>query len=160
MYFVLTHWTNIKSEHSEWYLEVLKDQMAYVILHRQKLLELDYVKKMVYDEIDFQKKMTGGGMPARTLMLAAKTLHDIIETQSKLEKEIPNINNITNRQAKTPEEMQQIEASIVAGLSPELKEKYEEIKRQRETALEQRYREDPTGGNVNLAEHQEDTFIV
>ena len=99
---VYRYMTKIKSEHSEWYLEVLKDQMAYVILHRQKLLELDYVKKMVYDEIDFQKKMTGGGMPARTLMLAAKTLHDIIETQSKLEKEIPNINNITNRQAKTP----------------------------------------------------------
>lgn len=151
--------SKIKAEHSEWYLNILKDQMAYIILHRQKLLELDHVKKMIYDEIDLQKKMTGGMQP-RTLLVAAKTLHDIIFTQSRLEKEIPNINNITSKQVKTPEELQQIEASIVAGMTPDLQEKYEQMKREQQKAMDKLYEEDPSGGNVNLAEHKEDTYII
>ena len=134
----------------------LKDQTAFIILHRRKLLELDLYKRMLHDKI----AVAGGisNIKPDQLNRIVVTLTNITITQSKPEKEFPILMNLQS--TKKPEEMQQIEAEIVAGLSQEMKVQYEKTKQKEMQQLESIYRENPTGSNVNLAEHPEDTFIV
>lgn len=155
---VYSYISDLNAETSGWFLDMMKNQMSYITLHRQNLLEIDLVKQMVYDKIDAE-----GGIkeiPARTLTMMAKTLHDLISTKSRLEKEIPNINTITSNEVKSPEEMQQLEAAIVNGLPNDLKRKYEELKQKEKQQLETALREDPTAGYVNLSDFKSDQFVI
>ena len=147
----------LKQESNAWYLELLKDQTAYVILHRRKLLELDLYKKMINDKIT----LLGGisGINPNVLNRMMLTLLAITKTQSDLEKEIPKIFNITAG-VKSHEEIIDIEHSIVSGLTGELRQEYEKKMLQEKQKIEREYIEDPTHGNVNLAEFKEDTYVI
>ena len=147
---------DLRQDHAKDFLDMMKDQTAFIILHRRKLLELDLYKRMLHDKI----AVAGGisNIKPDQLNRIVVTLTNITITQSKLEKEFPILMNLQS--TKKPEEMQQIEAEIVAGLSQEMKVQYEKTKQKEMQQLESIYRENPTGSNVNLAEHPEHTFIV
>lgn len=146
----------LEQEYSKDFLDMMKNQTAFIILHRRKLLELDLYKKMLHDKIAVQGGITS--IKADVLNRIVVTLTNITITQSKLEKEFPLLMNLQSE--KKPEEMQQIEAEIVNTLSPEMKQQYEKQRSKQMLELEQTYQKDPTGGNVNLSEHPEDTYII
>lgn len=151
----------MKSQGSEWYLSVLKDQMTYINWHRFKLEELNGLKRMLYDKIEHEGGLTF--IPSRTLVAICKVLHDIISTQSTLEQQIPHVNAM-QAQAKehhSPEQLRMIEAQIIENIEdPDLKQKFEKIRVEEIRKQEEEYLKDPTSGNVDLSKHQEDTFIV
>ena len=41
----------VKAEHNLWYYEMLKDQTAFIILHRQKILSIELYKRMLHEKI-------------------------------------------------------------------------------------------------------------
>jgi hypothetical protein len=151
----------MKSEGSETYLHLLKDQMEYINLFLYKLQELNSIKTMLYDKIEYE-----GGLnliSSKTLVAVCKVLRDIIATQADLEQHIPYIHGM-QAQANvnhTPEQLRMIEASIISTIpDPILKSKYEKIRLEEIKKSEEQFANDPTGGNINLSEYPEDTYIV
>jgi hypothetical protein len=153
-----TVWLYVKemeTDTSGWYLHLVKDQMAYVILHRRKLLALDLQAQMIHDKI-----MHEGGLlmiKAGTLNNFVRTLKDITMAQAELEKEIPNINSIITKKVKTPEEVKAIEAEIVQGLPEDLREAYErkeQLKKEKQLELE------GNGEVIDLSQYPKDSFII
>lgn len=151
----------MKSEGSGTYLHLLKDQMEFINLYLYKLQELSGIKTMLYDKIEQE-----GGLPfisSKTLVAICKVLRDIIATQADLEQHIPYIQGM-QVQAKannSPEQLKMIEASIISTIpDPTLKSKYEQIRLEEIKKAEEQYKRDPTGGNINLSEYSEDTYIV
>ncbi|KAA2279057.1 hypothetical protein [Candidatus Nitrosocosmicus sp. SS] len=151
----------MKSEGSEWYLSVLKDQITYINWHRFKLEELNGIKHMLYDKIQNEGGLTF--IPARTLVAICKVLHDVISTQSTLEQQIPYVNSMY-AQAKnnqSPEQLRMLEAQIIESIDdPDMKKKYNEIRMQEIKKAEEDYNKDPNNGKINLSEYPEDTYIV
>jgi hypothetical protein len=151
----------MKSEGSETYLHLLKDQMQYIKLYLYKLQELNGVKTMLYDKIEHE-----GSLPfisSKTLVSICKVLRDIIVTQSQLEQQIPYVNSMQAHATAnhTPEQLRLIEASIINTIpDPVLKSKYEQIREEEIRKAEEEFNRDPTGGNINLSEYPEDTYIV
>lgn len=153
---IYTYIEELKQIHNKWYLELLKDQTAYVILHRQKLLALDLYKKMIHDKIAL-----AGGLSAikpDTLNRLVMTLTSITVSQSRLEREIPHLFNITN--SKSPEELHDLENSIVEGLPKDLRDQFWKEEKRKIAIREQKIIQDPNAGYVNLSEFKSDQFVI
>ena len=149
----------MKSEGSETYLHLLKDQMEYINLYLYKLQELNSLKTMLYDKIEHE-----GGLnliSSKSLVSICKVLRDVIATQVDLEQQIPYIQGM-QAQAKannSPEQLKIIEASIISTIpDPILKSKYEQIRIEEIKKAEEQYKRDL--GYINLDEYPKDTYVV
>jgi hypothetical protein len=151
----------MKSEGSETYLHLLKDQMEYINLYLYKLQELNGIKTMLYDKIEYEGGLTS--IPSKTLVVICKVLRDIIATQADLEQFVPYIQGM-QAQAKanhSPEQLKMIEASIISTIpDPILKAKYEQIRLEEIKKAEEQSKKDPTDDLINLSEYTKDTDYV
>lgn len=151
----------MKSEGSETYLHLLKDQMEYINLFLYKLQELNSIKTMLYDKIEHE-----GGLniiSSKSLVAICKALRDVIATQVDLEQQIPYIQGMQAQAHAnhTPEQLRMIEASIISAIpDPTLKSKYEQIRIEESKKAEEEYNRDLTDNYINLSEYPEDTYIV
>jgi hypothetical protein len=151
----------MKSEGSETYLHLLKDQMEYINLYLYKLQELNGIKTMLYDKIEHE-----GGLSvisSKTLVSICKALLETIATQADLEQYIPYIQGMQT-QAKanhTPDQLKIIEDSIISTIpDPILKAKYEQIRLEEAKTEEEQNARDQTEGYINLSEYTKDTDYV
>jgi hypothetical protein len=151
----------MKSEGSETYLHLLKDQMEYINLFLYKLQELNGIKTMLYDKIEHEGGLSS--ITSKTLVSICKVLRDIIATQADLEQYIPYIQGM-QAQAKanhSPEQLKIIEASIISTIpDPVLKSKYEQIRLEEVKKEEEEYAKAQTDGYINLSEYTKDTDYV
>lgn len=146
----------IRREGSKYYLDLLKDHTAYIILHRQKLLTLELYRKMLHEKIDAE----GGVKNIRpdTLNRIVTTLVNITVSESRLEKEIPTLFNIQAQ--RTPEEMKQIEDEIVAGLPKSLQDSLIKQEMKRQEDRDRRLKENPSEELIDLDQYPKDSFVV
>lgn len=149
------------NQSSKAYLDLLKDKSAFIVLHRRKLLALELYRSMIHDKI----AAMGGiqGVKGETLNRFIQTLLHITVTESRLEKEIPQLFNVT--ETMRPEQIKTLEDEIVSGLPKDLQDQFlkENNRRQRqlEAALQQ-----ANGGAlsteelIDLDSYPKDTHVI
>jgi hypothetical protein len=155
---IYSYMKKIRNTGSKYYLDLLKDNTAYIILHRQKLLALELYRRMIHDNIAAQ----GGVNVIRpdTLNRMITTLVNITVTESRLEKEIPSLFNMQQHSQQTPEQIRQLEDEIVAGLPKELREQFNKEELRKKEEREKRLEENPSEENIDLDQYPKDSFVV
>ena len=147
------------NQSAKYYLHFLKDKSAYIVLHRRKLLALELYRAMIHSKIEAM----GGiqGIKGETLNRFIQTLLHITVTESRLEKEIPQLFNM--QETMRPDQIRSLEEEIVSGLPKDLREQFmkENHRRQRqlEAALEAKG-ELGTSDLLDIDQYPKDTFVV
>lgn len=148
------------NQSSKFFIPLLKERSAFMILHRRKLLALEMYRAMIHDKI----KSVGGiqGIKAETLNRMIQTLLQITVTESRLEKEIPQLFNIAEHMK--PEDIRSLEEEVVAGLPKDLREQVmkENTRRQRqlEAAIEANGGKVTTEDLIDLDSYSKDTHVI
>lgn len=147
------------NQSSKYYLDLLKDKTAFIILHRRKLKALELYRSMIHEKIDAM-----GGIKAikgETLNRMIQTLLHITVTESRLEKEIPQLFNI--QETLKPDQVRSLEDEVVAGLPKDLRDQFlkENNRRQRqlEKALEAKG-ELTTEDLIDIDQYPKDTYVI
>ena len=144
---------------SKYYLDYLKDKTAFIVLHRRKLLALELYRTMIHDKI----KSVGGiqGIKAETLNRLVQTLVQITVTESRLEKEIPQLFNIA--EVLKPEEIRTIEEEVVAGLPKDMRDQFMKENNRRQRNLEAALQANGKLDNEDLLDidqYPKDTYVI
>lgn len=149
----------IDDEGSREYLHLLKDKTAYIVLHRRKLLALELYRTMIHDKIAFQGGVSG--VKPETLNKFIQTLLQITVTESRLEKEIPQL--FSMGEAMRPEQIKDLENEIIAGLPKDLQEQLKKENSRRQQLLERALSEKgqlQANDLIDLDQFNKDTHFI
>ena len=151
---------DLDKEGSKYYLELLKDKTAYMVLHRSKLLALQLYRTMIHDKIALM-----GGIAAvkpETLNRMIQTLTQLTVTESRLEREIPSLFT-SSQETMKPEQVYDLEQEILADLPKELREQFLRNQNRRQQMINQIMGEKgkvTESDLIDLDSYPKDTYVI
>ena len=151
---------DLDKEGSKYYLELLKDKTAYMVLHRSKLLALQLYRTMIHDKIALM-----GGIAAikpDTLNRMIQTLTQLTVTESRLEREIPSLFT-SSQETMKPEQVYDLEQEILADLPKELRDQFVRNQQRRQQQINQLIDSKGTATDadiIDLDSYPKDTYVI